>query len=68
MASYKARHNALFWRAVKTTRLVFMSLNTRILLGTVIGVLLGWLFSQLGLATPVSHYGLLALGIVSTVF
>ncbi|MFO1347127.1 MAG: dicarboxylate/amino acid:cation symporter [Pseudomonadales bacterium] len=45
-----------------------MSLNTRILLGTVIGILLGWVFSQLGLATPVSHYGLLALNVVSTVF
>ena len=44
-----------------------MSLNTRILLGSVIGILLGWLFS-----TPepsaLSHYGLLTLSIISTVF
>lgn len=45
-----------------------MSLNTRILLGTVAGILLGLSFSALGLETPTSHYGLAALGILSTVF
>ncbi len=45
-----------------------MSLNTRILLGTVAGILLGLSFSTLGLETPTSHYGLAALGILSTVF
>lgn len=45
-----------------------MSLNTRILLGTVIGILLGLIFSTLGLSASASHYGLLTLGVVSTVF
>ena len=45
-----------------------MSLNTRILLGTVVGILLGLAFSTLGLDAPASHYGLLTLGVVSTVF
>ncbi|MEZ5540242.1 MAG: dicarboxylate/amino acid:cation symporter [Pseudomonadales bacterium] len=45
-----------------------MSLNTRILLGTIVGILLGLSFSSLGLDSPTSHYGLSVLGIISTVF
>ena len=44
-----------------------MSLNTRILLGTVAGILLGWAFSGPAPGT-LSHYGLLTLGVISTVF
>ncbi|MBK8103203.1 MAG: dicarboxylate/amino acid:cation symporter [Cellvibrionales bacterium] len=44
-----------------------MSLNTRILLGSVAGILLGWLFSAPE-PNALSHYGLLTLGVISTVF
>jgi Na+/H+-dicarboxylate symporter len=45
-----------------------MTLNTRLLIGSVAGLALGFLFAQLGNTSPITQYGLLILGLFSTVF
>src|SRR6478735_5182261 len=45
-----------------------MTLNTRILLGTGAGILLGLVFARLGADSSITQHGLYWLGLVSSVF